>query len=311
MGQKHIKRNYKDSIFTMLFKDRKALLDLFNAVNGTAYKDDSDIVINTLDNAIYVESKNDVSFILMDIVNMYEHQSTYTPNMPLRDLIYVTNVLKKYIEEEKFMLYSRKLLRIPEPRFVVFYNGLEELSDVMITKLSDSYYNKSDRPELELTVRTININIGHNKELFEKCPLLYGYSMFVETVRTYLKKFPLCEAVPMAIDKCIEEDILREFLLQQKAEVTSMCMVEYGSEEFWELIRRDERELAREEVREEVLSVVREEVLSEVREKVSEEVKKDIIQNMVYKSISVEQISEITGMPIEYIVGVQKEVLAY
>ena len=119
-----VKRNHKDSVFRMLYLDEKELLNLYNAVNGTNYTDVENLEINTLQNAIYMNMKNDVSFLFNFQVNLYEHQSTVNPNMPLRDLIYVSKLLQKMVRDCD--LYGSSLVKIPAPRFVVFYNGTEK-----------------------------------------------------------------------------------------------------------------------------------------------------------------------------------------
>lgn len=153
---------YKDRIFRMLFKEKREFLELYNAMNGTAYDRTEDLTVTTLDNAIYMNMKNDVSFLLYDQLLLYEHQSTVNPNMPLRDLFYAADIYSKLVPKEK--LYGSKLLPIPEPRFVVFYNGTEEQPERREFRLSDAYETSSECVDLELKVLMLNINWGttHN-----------------------------------------------------------------------------------------------------------------------------------------------------
>ena len=95
-----VNRNYKDTIFRMLFSDRKNLLSLYNAINGTSYMNPEDLEIVTLENAIYMGMKNDLSFIIDTNLFLYEHQSTYTPNMPLRDLFYISAEYQKLVNKK-------------------------------------------------------------------------------------------------------------------------------------------------------------------------------------------------------------------
>ena len=147
----------------MLYLDEKELLNLYNAVNGTNYTDVENLEINTLQNAIYMNMKNDVSFIFNFQVNLYEHQSTVNPNMPLRDLIYVTKLFQNIVRDCD--LYGSTLVKIPAPRFVVFYNGMEKQPERKVYRLSDSFSKKQENPELELTVTVLNINAGNNAEI--------------------------------------------------------------------------------------------------------------------------------------------------
>ncbi|MGF0034530.1 hypothetical protein ACQRBN_16480, partial [Bariatricus sp. SGI.154] len=173
-------RAYKDRIFRMIFKEKKELLELYNAMNGTEYTNEEDLVVTTLENALYIGMKNDVSFVLYDKLTLYEHQSTKNPNIPLRDLFYVANVYSNLTKDDN--LYSSTLVKIPEPRFVVFYNGTEKMEERRELRLSDMYETKSGEPDLELKVTELNINQGYNEELMERCRTLKEYMIFVEMV---------------------------------------------------------------------------------------------------------------------------------
>ena len=240
-------RNFKDTVYRMLFKELINALSLYNSLNGTAYTDESMLEFNTLENAIYMGIKNDLSFLIMDQMHLYEQQSTYTPNMPLRDLFYVTDLLQAYVKDKS--LYSSKRIKVPTPHFVVFYNGTAKLQEKIELKLSDSFEVETDEPELELKVQILNINPGMNEELKEKCPVLKEYVIYVEKIREYVKSMPLEEAVEKVIEECVRNNILREFLLKQRAEVFKMSIYEYDEERELKIIRADERELGREEER--------------------------------------------------------------
>ena len=206
MTEVKVNRKYKDTIFRMLFKEKENLLSLYNAVNGTAYVDTNGLEITTLQDAVYMNYKNDVSFVFDFELNLYEHQSTVNPNMPLRDLIYVTTVLQGIIRDED--LYSSKLIKLPTPRFVVFYNGTEPQPHKQILRLSDAYEKQLDLPELELCVTVYNINYAENKELLETCKVLKEYAQYVAIVRKFAMEKPLEKAVEQAVDTCIKNGIL-------------------------------------------------------------------------------------------------------
>ena len=140
MNETKAQHNYKDTIFNMLFKDKENLLSLYNALNRTDYTDVDGLEITTLENAVYMNYKNDVSFVFDYELTIYEHQSTMNPNMPLRDLFYVTSILQKRIDTER--LYGSKLITIPTPRFVVFYNGTAHQVERQTIRLSDAYEKK-------------------------------------------------------------------------------------------------------------------------------------------------------------------------
>lgn len=232
-----IKRDYKSSMFCMLWENKAELLSLYNAVNGTHYTNADDLTINTLRNAIYMGMKNDVSFIFDMSLNLYEHQSTVNPNMPLRDLLYVAQVLQGMIKDEN--LYGTSPVMIPTPKFVVFYNGPTKQPERHTLRLSDSFTKPNGEINLELIVTVINVNPGNNEELLSNCKQLQEYVWYIEKVRKYATDMPIEAAVERAVNECIREGILAEFLSQNKAEAIAMSIFEYDQEAHMKLIRRE------------------------------------------------------------------------
>ena len=234
------RRDHKDTLFRMIFSTRENLLSLYNAVNHSHYTDPTELEIVTLKNAVYMNMKNDQAFLLDMQLNLYEHQSTYNPNMPLRDLFYISSEYQKLVDHKS--LYSSTLLKIPAPQFIVFYNGTEKETDSWVNHLSESFENLSGKPKLELEVLTLNINEGHNEELMEQCETLREYAQYVHCVRKYAKELELNEAVKLAVDECIRNNILSEFLRANKSEVISMSIFEYDKEEEERKLRKAEFE---------------------------------------------------------------------
>ena len=249
MKETYVQRNYKDTLFRMLFKEKENLLSLYNALNGTAYTDTEELEITTLENAVYMNYKNDVSFVFGYELMLYEHQSTMNPNMPLRNLIYVAKVLQGRVKDEK--LYGKTLVRLPVPRFVVFYNGIDFQPEKQELRLSDAFEEKQEEPELELKVTVYNINEGNNRELMEACHLLKEYAQYVELVRKYAKEQPFPEAVERAVNECIKNGVLKEFLSKNWAEAIEMCIFEFDEEKYIASEREDAYKNGFEEGREE------------------------------------------------------------
>ena len=233
-------RKYKDTVFRRLYSDKRRLLELYNAINETVYSDPEALEIVTLENAVYMNMKNDLAFLMAFSLNIYEHQSTNNPNMPLRDLIYVAKEYQKLIDNRRF--YSSKKIYIPAPCFVMLYNGVEDLPDRFELKLSDLYNPAVAEPELELKVTVYNINYGHNRELMERCSSLREYALYVEKVRSYNKIMSIKEAIIYAIDECINEGILKEFLIAQQKEVIAMSIYEYDEEGVLAMLAEEYRE---------------------------------------------------------------------
>ena len=235
-----VNRLYKSRIFAMLYQDKKELLDLYNAISGKHYEDPELLEINTLENTIYMTMRNDLSFLIDFRLSLYEHQSTYSPNLPLRDLFYISDLYSGMVKDEN--LYGVKLVQIPAPQFVIFYNGMNEMPDRTVLRLSDAYSVKEENPALELTAVMLNINLGHNEKLKGLCKSLKDYSEYTARVREYADTMPISEAVEQAICECIQEGILAEFLKQNRAEAKQVSIYEYDEEKhmrqeretFWE-----------------------------------------------------------------------------
>ena len=231
-------RKFKDTVFRMLFSDKEALLSLYNAVNNSHYTDSGALEIVTLENAIYMGMKNNLAFILDMNLYLYEHQSTMNPNIPLRDLFYIAAEYQKLVDKKS--LYSSALQKIPNPHFIVFYNGSTPIDDCYTSRLSDAFYHVTDNPSLELIVTTFNVNAGHNTKLMSHCQILKEYSIYVAKVRSLAEQMPLDDAVQKAVTECIQENILADFLRKNQAEVIAMSIFEYDKVEEEKKLRKAE-----------------------------------------------------------------------
>ena len=235
-----VNRKYKDTVFRLLFSDRENLLSLYNAIAGTSYQNADRLKIVTLENAVYMGMKNDLAFLLDTGLYLYEHQSTWNPNMPLRDLFYIASEYQMLADQKS--LYSSVLCRIPVPKFLVFYNGSEIREDILTLRLSDAFELPQTDPDLELKVTVYNINAGHNRSLMEQCKILSDYAAYVAKVRQYAEQLPLTDAVEKAITECINEGILQEFLRKNRSEVLKVSIFEYDKEKEEKKLREAEFE---------------------------------------------------------------------
>lgn len=243
MGEYRGNREYKSDVFSMLLEDPRYALEVYNALNHSDYQDPELVEICTLERGISLSVRNDASFFLDMNLSIYEHESTVCPNMPLRELIYLTNILERQIKNKN--IYGRKLVKIPTPRFAVFYNGPEEQQEQYELKLSEAFANPVNEPELELKCTVYNINQGKNRNLLRQCPILREYMIFVDYVRKFQKEYPeldLEQVIEMAIDQCIEENVLREFLTERRGEVVKVTQLDYTFDRRLELEREDARE---------------------------------------------------------------------
>ena len=231
MKESTVNRNYKDRLFRLVFQKKKDLLQLYNAVNGTEYTNEEDLVINTLEDVVYLHMKNDLSFLFGGYQNVYEHQSTFNPNMPLRGFLYIGQLFQGLIDTGELDIYGSAHAKLPAPQYVVFYNGTQEQPDRMELKLSAAFEPADKKAGVECMAVMLNINLGHNREIMEKCRTLKEYSIFVAEVRKGTADgYPLKEAIERAVDRCIEENILKDILTKNRAEVTNMVLTEYDEE---------------------------------------------------------------------------------
>lgn len=225
-----VNRSYKATMFEMIFSDKVELLKLYNAVNQTNYTNPDDLEINTLKNAIFLSVHNDISFVIDSRLSLYEHQSTYSPNLPLRYLFYIADLFSGMTKG--LHIYGEKVVPIPTPRFLIFYNGAKERPEREILRLSDAYTIKEEYPSLELIAELININLGYNDELMKTCRTLQDYAEYTARVRKYAGIMPIKDAVLRTVEECIQEGILEEFLSKWKAEAIKMSIYEYDEEQY-------------------------------------------------------------------------------
>ena len=247
----HVNRTYRSTVFIMLFEEKENLLELYNAMSGKHYTDPELLEVNTLESAIYMSIKNDVSFLMDGRLSLYEHQSTYSPNLPLRFLFYISNLYSGMTRNEN--LYGTRAVQIPIPEFIIFYNGEEERPERETLRLSDLYTFRGEdgRTEesdyrLELKAELLNICGDNNKALKDACRTLREYAIFTDKMRTYAKTMDIEAAAERTIEECIRENVLREFLEKHRSEVVKVSIFEYDQEKHL----RQEREQAWEEGRE-------------------------------------------------------------
>lgn len=241
-----INKEHKDRLFSFLFgsgERKEWTMSLYNAVNGTSHTDAEEIQFTTIQNAIYMGMKNDLSFTLFYVMNIYEQQSTFNPNMPVRQLMYAGKLYDKYIHMNSLNIYGKRAVRLPIPRLVVFYNGTEGNEDTIL-KLSDAFSPDQDIAEsdIEVRVRMININYGQNPALMKACRPLEEYAWFIEQIRENKINMDIEAAVDKAIDDMPEDYVIKPLLLENRVEVKDMCLTEYNEAETMKLFKEEGRE---------------------------------------------------------------------
>ncbi len=243
-----VNRRYKDSLFRIAFRGKKELLELYNAINGSDYNNPDELTIYTLEDIVFMNIKNDISFLVGEMLNLYEHQSTRNPNMPIRGLLYFARNYESYISRQNLDIYSSSLQRLPFPQYYVLYNGTKDEKDRHTIRLEDAFPDvRGIEPCLKCTATLLNINYGHNHEIMAKSKTLNDYANYVQHVRTNLNLgMPISQAVERATDDCIKEDILRDILLKNQAEVKNMVLGAWGTENHLRQEQKERERLAKE-----------------------------------------------------------------
>lgn len=233
-------RLYKDRVFKFIFgnpENKEWTLSLYNAVNGSNYSNPDDIQFNTIEDAVYMSMKNDVSFIILDEMNLWEHQSSFNPNMPMRFLTYGTQLYEKFTATSGYYKFSRKLQRLPKPHCICFYNGTEEQPEQQVLKLSDAFGGEGD---IEVKVKMLNVNYGKNRALLETCQPLREYAWLVDRVREHQRVMQNLEAaVDASIDEMPDSFVIRTLIEAHRAGVKKMFLTEYDEEKMKEQERKE------------------------------------------------------------------------
>ena len=266
---------FKDNVFCMLYRDKRNLLDLYNALNNSHHTNVDELEVTTLNGGSYMKYKNDASFLLTMNLYMFEQQSSKNPNMPLRFLHYLSDVYRNMYSND--MLHRRSMIKLPVPHFVTFYNGLEKWIETdEVIKLSDMFELPVDKPEIEIEVRVININ--GDADILKKCKTLHDYMTFVNKVRykTDIDKLDIRTAVIKAIDECIEEGILVDFFEEHREEVVEVSIYDYDEEKTRKTLFEEAKEMCRDEVKAEVRKELEGEVKAKVRKELEGEVKAEV-----------------------------------
>lgn len=227
VSSSNINKKYKDSFFKSLFSDKRSILDLYNAIEGTSYTYDTQVDIITLEDVAYKNRMNDLCFTIDNkFVILIEHQSTINQNMPLRFLLYAAREYEKILNDDN--VFKRGLIKIPTPEFIVLYNGKDKFPKRKTLQLSDAFKVQQDNPALNLIADVININYDENTEIVSRCEKLKGYSYFIYLVTKYEQEgYRLEKAINKAADQCIKEGILTEYLSKNLSEVRNMLTTEW------------------------------------------------------------------------------------
>ena len=280
-----------DHLFIAIFgknneRSKRWRLELYNALNGTNYTNPDALELNTLENVIYIKMHNDVSFLIDSQMTLYEHQRTTNPNMPLRGFFYFAQLYQKYIDSKRELIGTSTLIKIPNPNYIVFYNGDTGRDEDYELKLSDAFMHEDKSGKFEWTARVLNINKEYNLPLQKKCKPLYDYIQFVSRINDNKEKgMTIEEAVDEAVDWACEQNLLEGYIREQKAEVKMNLLTEYDEEAYIRIWRRDG-------------------IIQGKQEKAIE-----VASNLLkLKKLPPEQIAQSVGLSLEQVLELQKKI---
>ena len=277
----YISRQHKSRLFSYIFgreETKYRTLSLYNTLNGTNYTNPDDITLTTIEDVIYMGMKNDLSYIVSDRASLYstlninEHQATYNPNIPIREFMYAARLYDKYLKMNRKNPYSSSIIPLPIPKLVTFYNGKANTADETILRLSDAFKEEirqnlvsrrsnadimdegalekevSDilarsAPDIEVSVRMININYGHSEGILSSCGPLNEYAWLIDRIRKNVwNGMELEQAVDSSLQDMPDQFELKEQLMAHKAEVIGMWINEYNEEETMQMFKEEGRQ---------------------------------------------------------------------
>lgn len=225
-----------DHLFIAVFgkdteRSKRWRLELYNALNNTNYTDPNALELNTLENVLFIKMHNDVSFLVDSQMTLFEHQRTTNQNMPLRGLFYFTQLYHKYLKDTDKQLTNSSLIKIPNPNYIVFYNGDTTRNEDYELKLSDAFIHEDKSGRFEWIARVLNINKEYNLSLQKKCKSLYDYIQFTSRIKENKEKGMETEkAIDEAIDWASQQNLLEGYIREQRAEVKMTLLTEYDEE---------------------------------------------------------------------------------
>lgn len=247
----HINRRHKDSLFRIAFREKEKLLELYNAIHNSEYDDPAELTIYTIEDVVFMGIKNDISFLVGETLNLYEHQSTENPNMPIRGLMYFAKNYESYIARNDLDIFGSRRQPLPFPQYYVLYNGARDTEDKKVLELKDAFPELGGiEPCLNCRATLLNINCGHNREIMERSQTLKDYSVYIQRIRdNKVSGISISEAVEKATEACIRDGILKDILIKNSAEVKHMVLGTWGTENHLRKQREEREQIEKENAR--------------------------------------------------------------
>ena len=268
-----VKRNIKDCVFTDLFSNKKYLRELYLSLHPEdSQVTEDDLTDITIENVLVNNLYNDLGFRVGNrLIILVEAQSTWSPNILIRSLIYVTTTYQKYINEKNLDVYASKKIDIPKPELYVIYTGDRKECPAEL-QLSKEFFPDSKNISLDVKV---NMIYGDTSD-----DIISQYVLFTKVYDEQRKLYGRTrQAIEETIHICKEKDVLKEYLESRETEVVTMMMTLFDEEQ---ISKNHEASIRREE-----------------REKATKKANENFVLNMYKKGFDVECIAEMVELSTE------------
>ena len=242
----------KDSVFTNLFSDPKYLLQLYKALHPEDLDATEENISNvTIQNILLDQSYNDLGFqVGTRLVVLVEAQSSWTVNIVLRSLMYLTQTWQKYIQNTGQNVYGSKKVELPRPELYVIYTGNRKIRPKSL-RLSEEFWG-GDECAVEVKVKMIYDG--------EKGDIISQYVSFTRIYNEQIKLHGRTrEAVLETIRICRDRNILKDYLESREQEVVNIMMTLFDEEYILKTyIEQEKRDAAEEAAKQATQKVQRE-----------------------------------------------------
>ena len=191
---------------------------------------EDDITIVTLQNIITDALYNDLGFMVKDrLVVLVEAQSTWSPNIVIRALMYLMRTYNDYFSERDVDLYASKKVALPCPELYVVYTGDRKNVPESLSLSQEFFAGQS--PMVDATVRILRGG--------REGDILSQYVAFTQVCKEQVALYGRTQqAVEEIVRICQTTDILAEYMKSREKEVKNIMFTLYDEEE---ILRRHDK----------------------------------------------------------------------
>ena len=283
--RRKMKLAVKDTVFRDLFSQKKYLLQMYQALHPddtTITADDLNIVTlkSILMNGIY----NDLGFMVRgnQLLILVEAQSTWSPNIVIRSLMYLMDTYQEYFREKKIKLYGSHKADMPKPELYVIYTG-DKGSHPDVLSLKDEFFPATDCC-IDAKVKVIYLR--DSDDIINQ---YIGFCrVFNEQVALYGRTLTAAKEI---IRICRDRNLLEEYLSEREKEVEDIMLTLFDQEYVWDLERDS----------------IRASALAEGISQGASEKQNQVVLNMFRRNMSIEDIADISGSSVEEVQEILKK----